>query len=108
MFDGGRALRAWLVASLICNMGIVVTGAVVRLTASGLGCPTWPKCTDASYVPHEALGLHGVIEFGNRTLTFVLIIAALGAFISAWRNRGRARSCGGSRSASASGSRSRV
>jgi len=88
LVDGERALRVWLVASLICNMGIIVTGAVVRLTGSGLGCPTWPKCTADSYVPHGALGIHGLIEFGNRTLTFVLIIAALGAFISAWRNRG--------------------
>lgn len=90
LVDGERALRAWLWASLICNMGIVVTGAVVRLTGSGLGCSTWPKCTEASYVPHEAAGIHGIIEFGNRTLTFVLIIAAVGAFIAAWRNRGRA------------------
>lgn len=88
LVDGERALRIWLWASLICNMGIVITGAVVRLTGSGLGCSTWPKCTDESYVPHEASGIHGIIEFGNRTLTFVLIIAALGAFIAAWRNRG--------------------
>lgn len=88
LIHGERALRSWLVASLVCNMGIIVTGAVVRLTASGLGCPTWPKCTEASYVPHAAAGIHGVIEFGNRLLTFVLIAAALGAFFSAWRNRG--------------------
>lgn len=88
LVDGERALRIWLWASLICNMGIVITGAVVRLTGSGLGCSTWPKCTDQSYVPHGASGIHGIIEFGNRTLTFVLIIAALGAFFAAWRNRG--------------------
>ncbi len=88
LVDGNRALHTWLWASLVCNMGIIVTGAVVRLTGSGLGCPTWPRCTDESYVPHPAYGIHGVIEFGNRLLTFVLIIAALGAFISAWRNRG--------------------
>nr|WP_237268270.1 COX15/CtaA family protein [Tessaracoccus flavescens] len=88
LVDGERALRVWLWASLVCNMGIIVTGAVVRLTSSGLGCPTWPKCSEDSYVPHEAYGINGVIEFGNRLLTFVLIIAALGAFIAAWRNRG--------------------
>lgn len=88
---GRRAMLAWLWASLICNMGIIVTGAVVRLTGSGLGCPTWPKCTDESYVPHPELGLHGVIEFGNRTLTFVLMIVALGAFVSVWRTLGRGR-----------------
>ncbi|MHA6512184.1 COX15/CtaA family protein [Tessaracoccus sp. Z1128] len=89
LVDGERALRTWLWISLVCNMGIIVTGAVVRLTGSGLGCPTWPRCTDESYVPHEAYGIHGVIEFGNRLLTFVLVAAALGAFIAAWRNRGR-------------------
>ena len=88
LVDGERALRRWLWISLICNMGIIVTGAVVRLTGSGLGCPTWPRCTDESYTPHEAYGIHGVIEFGNRLLTFVLVAAALGAFIAAWRNRG--------------------
>lgn len=88
LLDGPRALRPWLIASLVCNMGIIVTGAVVRLTASGLGCSTWPRCTEESYVPHEASGIHGIIEFGNRTLTFVLMLAALGAFISAWRNTG--------------------
>ena len=89
LVDGERALRTWLWVSLICNMGIIVTGAVVRLTGSGLGCPTWPRCTDDSYVPHEAYGIHGIIEFGNRLLTFVLVIAAVGAFAAAWRNRGR-------------------
>lgn len=89
LVDGERALRIWLIASLVCNMGIIVTGAVVRLTGSGLGCPTWPQCFEGSYVPHEAAGIHGAIEFGNRLLTFVLIAAALGAFISVWRNRGR-------------------
>ena len=69
-----RALRRWAVASLVANIVLVVTGALVRLTGSGLGCPTWPRCTDDSYVTHPALGIHGVIEFGNRMLTFVLIV----------------------------------
>lgn len=89
LVSGERALHAWLWGSLVCNMGIIVTGAVVRLTASGLGCSTWPKCTTESYVPHEAAGIHGIIEFSNRLLTFVLIIAALGAFFAAWRSHGR-------------------
>ena len=88
LVDGERALRTWLWISLVCNMGIIVTGAVVRLTGSGLGCPTWPRCTEDSYVPHPSYGIHGVIEFGNRLLTFVLIAAAIGAFVAAWRNRG--------------------
>src|SRR3546814_7130456 len=63
-----RFLWPLAVANILANIGIVVTGAAVRLTASGLGCPTWPKCTEASYRAHGELGLHGVIEFGNRLL----------------------------------------
>ncbi|SDL62927.1 COX15/CtaA family protein [Tessaracoccus oleiagri] len=85
-----KAARVWLWISLVANMGIVVTGAIVRLTGSGLGCPTWPRCTDESFVPHGELGIHGAIEFGNRLLTFVLIVAALGAFVTVWRAFGRA------------------
>ena len=88
LVDGERALRVWLLASLICNMGIVVTGAVVRLTGSGLGCTEWPKCTPDTWTTTAEAGIHGAIEFGNRILTFVLIAVAIGAFISAWRNRG--------------------
>ncbi|MDO4784737.1 MAG: COX15/CtaA family protein [Propionibacteriaceae bacterium] len=80
-----RALKGWLLASLLCNMGIIVTGAVVRLTGSGLGCPTWPRCTADSYVPHGEMGIHGLIEFGNRLLTFVLLAAAIGALVAAYR-----------------------
>lgn len=84
-----RSLRVWLWISLICNMGIVVTGAVVRLTGSGLGCTDWPECTPGKLVPHGELGIRGAIEFGNRTLSGVLILAALGALIAAYRVRGR-------------------
>ena len=66
-------------ANLVANIGIVVTGGAVRLTGSGLGCPTWPRCTDDSYVAHGELGVHGAIEFGNRMLTFVLVVLAAGA-----------------------------
>lgn len=89
LFDGDRALRTWLWISLVCNMGIIVTGAVVRLTASGLGCSEWPRCTPDTWTNTPEAGIHGFIEFGNRLLTFVLAAAALGAFIAAWRNRGR-------------------
>ncbi|GAA4903332.1 COX15/CtaA family protein [Tessaracoccus lubricantis] len=88
-FATERALRTWLWISLVCNMGIVVTGAVVRLTASGLGCSEWPRCTPDTWTTTPEAGIHGIIEFGNRLLTFVLAAAALGAFIAAWRNRGR-------------------
>jgi len=77
------------VANLVANIGIVVTGAAVRLTGSGLGCPTWPRCTDASYVAHGELGLHGAIEFGNRMLTFVLAAVAVLCFLAALGSRHR-------------------
>ncbi len=80
---------AW--ANLVANVVIVVTGGAVRLTASGLGCPTWPKCTDESYTAHSALGIHGVIEFGNRLLTYVLLVIALACVVAAWRRAGRVR-----------------
>ena len=73
-----RLVRGLCLATLVANCGIVVTGAAVRLTGSGLGCPTWPSCTDDSYVNSPAYGIHGYVEFGNRMLTFVLaaVIAA--------------------------------
>ncbi len=86
-----RALRRWAIASLVANIGIVVTGALVRLTGSGLGCPTWPRCTTDSYVAHPALGVHGAIEFGNRLLTFVLIVIAVLTWVSAMFYRPRSR-----------------
>lgn len=70
-------------AALALLVLIVFTGAAVRLTGSGLGCPTWPKCTETSV--HSSLTTHGVIEFGNRVLTSVVsigvIAAALGAYL---------------------------
>lgn len=75
------------VANLIANMGIVLTGGAVRLTGSGLGCPTWPKCTPDSLVNTAEMGIHGVIEFGNRTLTGVLGILALLMVAWLWRLR---------------------
>ncbi len=63
---------------------LIVTGGAVRVTGSGLGCPTWPECTPGSYtpVPNQVEGqLHAWIEFGNRLLTFVLLVTALAVFI---------------------------
>ena len=74
-------LRAYAWASLTSQILIVVTGGLVRLTGSGLGCPTWPKCTDESFVSVPEMGIHGLIEFGNRLLTFVLVIIAGLTFI---------------------------
>jgi heme a synthase len=80
-----RWMRPAAIASLVVNILIVVTGGVVRLTGSGLGCPTWPRCTDSSFVPHRALGVHSAIEFGNRMLTFVVAAVAIATFVLAWR-----------------------
>ena len=89
--DSPILLRRLALASVIANVGIVVTGGAVRLTGSGLGCPTWPTCTDASYVPTSEMGVHGVVEFTNRTLTFVLAAIAIAAFVVALRQRPRRR-----------------
>ena len=77
------ALKAWerktLVANLMAQTGIVLTGAIVRLTSSGLGCPTWPECVEGSIAPTSAQteSWHKYVEFGNRLLTFVLLIVSL-------------------------------
>ena len=73
-------LYVW--ASLVSQILIVVTGGIVRLTGSGLGCPTWPKCTEESLITVPEMGLHGVIEFANRLLTFVLALIALLTFLT--------------------------
>ncbi len=82
-----RLVRGLAWASLAANVGIVLTGGVVRLTGSGLGCPTWPRCTDESFVPHGELGAHGAIEFGNRLLTFVLVVVAVSTWLAVLRLR---------------------
>ncbi len=87
-----RLLKRLAVASLVSNIVIVVTGGAVRLTASGLGCPTWPRCTDNSFVVHDAMGAHGFIEFGNRMLTFVLAAVAIATWVAAMRYRPARRS----------------
>jgi heme a synthase len=76
-------------ATLVANCVLVVTGGAVRLTASGLGCPTWPRCTDRGFTPHGALSMHSAIEFGNRTLTFVLTAIAVATFVAAWQSARR-------------------
>ena len=86
-----KALKKVIYTALVTfQAGIVVTGGAVRLTGSGLGCPTWPECTPGSYTPitHQAQGrLHSWIEFGNRLLTFVLILSILAAVIGVLRWR---------------------
>jgi cytochrome c oxidase assembly protein subunit 15 len=80
-------LRRLAVASVVVNVLIVVTGGAVRLTRSGLGCPTWPRCVGGSLVPRSKLGINGVIEFSNRTLTFVVGLTLLATVLVAWRQR---------------------
>jgi heme a synthase len=82
-------IAAWV--TLVVQTLIVVTGGAVRLTASGLGCPTWPRCTDDSFVNTPEMGIHGVIEFGNRLLTFLLVIVAIAAFALIFRMRKQRR-----------------
>jgi cytochrome c oxidase assembly protein subunit 15 len=76
--------RVAYAALAVCTL-IVFTGAAVRLTGSGLGCPSWPKCEGGSLTPE--LKLHGLIEFSNRVMTSVVIIPCLAAALLAWRRR---------------------
>lgn len=77
--DRRTKVVAWLY--LAAQILLVTTGGAVRLTSSGLGCPTWPKCTADSIVNTPEMGIHGVIEFGNRMLGGVLAILAILAFL---------------------------
>ena len=82
-------VSAWL--SFVAEVLIIATGGAVRLTGSGLGCPTWPTCTPESLVNTPEMGIHGVIEFGNRTLTGLVGILALIVVVLVWRMRARRR-----------------
>ncbi len=79
-------------AVILTQGGIAVTGAVVRVTASGLGCPTWPQCFPGSFVPvghGEVAVIHQAVEFGNRLLTFVVVAAAALIVLAVTRARRR-------------------
>jgi heme a synthase len=88
-----RGVRGVYLANLVAQAGIVVTGAIVRITESGLGCPTWPECVDGSLTPTstQAESWHKYIEFGNRLLTFVLAALAIAAVVAALVDRRRRR-----------------
>ncbi|MFG3053767.1 heme A synthase [Kitasatospora sp. NPDC048239] len=77
--------------ALVMSVVIVVTGGAVRLTASGLGCTTWPRCTGESLTPTPEMGFHGVVEFTNRMLTYVLSAAVGWAILAARCHRPRRR-----------------
>ena len=85
MLVGKRSIAGRIFTLLVFLQGaLIVTGGAVRVTGSGLGCPTWPECTPGSYtpVPNQAEGqVHAWIEFGNRLLTFVLLITALAVLL---------------------------
>jgi len=85
----GRHTRALTIANIFAQGGIIVTGGAVRLTGSGLGCSTWPQCEPGQFTP-EAFGessLHPYIEFGNRTLTVVLMVVATLLAIAIWNSK---------------------
>jgi len=83
--DARVRVFAWL--SFVAEVLIIGTGGAVRLTGSGLGCPTWPRCTPDSLVNTPEMGIHGIIEFGNRTLTGLVGILALAVVVLVWRMR---------------------
>src|ERR1700678_3038421 len=80
-----RSLHGWALAAMISNAVVIATGAAVRLSSSGLGCPDWPTCTKASAVAADSSGqtlLNPWIEFGNRLLNFPLVAIAGLTFIA--------------------------
>ena len=90
LYPGPVTMRRVALAGVAANAGIIMTGAAVRLSASGLGCPDWPDCTSRSLVAAGSAGqpiFHTYIEFTNRMLTFVLMVVAVLVMITAWRYR---------------------
>lgn len=87
----GTALRISAWVSFVLNVLIIATGGTVRLTGSGLGCSEWPLCTPESLVPTPELGIHGVIEFVNRTISGPLLLVALLVVFLSWRIRAQRR-----------------
>ncbi len=87
------AVQRLIAAAVILTQGgIAVTGAIVRVTASGLGCPTWPQCFPGSFVPvahAEVPRIHQAVEFGNRMVTFAVVITAALAVLAVTRARRR-------------------
>ncbi|HEY5842729.1 MAG TPA: COX15/CtaA family protein, partial [Mycobacterium sp.] len=87
-----RAQRLIAALVILSQGGIAVTGAIVRVTASGLGCPTWPQCFPGSFVPvahPEVPRIHQAVEFGNRMITFAVVLTAAAAVIAVTRARRR-------------------
>jgi heme a synthase len=84
------ALRRWAMAGLVTSVLIILTGAAVRLSQSGLGCTNWPDCTSTSLVASGTTGdslVHRWVEFGNRLVTVAIFVVAIGVFVAAWQYR---------------------
>lgn len=96
--SANRALLKLSTLMVFTQSAIVFTGALVRITGSGLGCSTWPECTPGSYTPtsdQPEAPLHAWIEFGNRLLTFILLINALALMFTILKSgRGELRKLG--------------
>jgi len=87
-----RVQRLIAAAVILTQGGIAVTGAIVRVTASGLGCPTWPQCFPGSFTPvpvAEVPVIHQAVEFGNRMITFLVVLTAALAVLAVTRARRR-------------------
>jgi cytochrome c oxidase assembly protein subunit 15 len=87
-----RVQRIIAAAVIVTQGGIAVTGAIVRVTASGLGCPTWPQCFPGSFTPvavSEIPRIHQAVEFGNRMITFAVVLTAALAVLAVTRARRR-------------------
>ncbi len=90
-FRAPRALRVFAWVSFVLNVVIIATGGAVRLTGSGLGCTEWPLCTADSLITTPEMGIHGIIEFGNRTISGPLLLAAIIVFVLSLRVRHQRR-----------------
>jgi cytochrome c oxidase assembly protein subunit 15 len=89
---GMRVQRVVAFLVILTQGGIAVTGAIVRVTASGLGCPTWPQCFPGSFTPvpvAEVPVVHQAVEFGNRMITFLVVLTAIAAVLVVTRARRR-------------------
>lgn len=87
--SSSKITSAAITTNLVLQILIIVTGGAVRLTASGLGCSTWPLCEPGSFTPvrHEAFSIHPYIEFGNRVISAVVVLVAIAVFLLVWRER---------------------
>ncbi len=94
LIERNRPRTRWvLLANVIGQVFIIVSGGAVRLTGSGLGCSEWPQCMPGTFTPryHPETTYHQFVEFGNRTITFLLLAIAIAVLALVWTDRTRAR-----------------